>query len=67
LVGWRPFLEAAANCVEFVADFVGEAFHGHNRAERNQSSDERLLDQILAEFVCQQALSRSRNAAGFHG
>jgi hypothetical protein len=68
LVGWRAsLLEGATDGVELVADLVGEALHGHNRAERNQSGDERVLDQVLPGFVHQQALSQSRNAAGFHG
>jgi hypothetical protein len=59
--------EAIADAVELVADLVGEALHGHNRGHRDQSSDERVLDKVLPGFIDQQALSQSRNVAGFHG
>jgi hypothetical protein len=65
--GRKSFLEAVADRVELIADLVGEALHGHNRAERNQSSDERVLDQVLAGFIRQQALGQSRDSACLHG
>jgi len=58
-----PRSETVADRVEFVADLVREAFHGHDGGQRDQSSDERILDQVLPGFVGPEALQPLRQTA----
>ncbi len=49
-------LEAVADGVELVADFVGETPHADDGSEGDERSDERILDQVLPGIVGQQGL-----------